>query len=183
VILIDEVDSILGIKKDFSADDFFAVIRTFYNLRSEDVRYNRLVFSLFGVATAEDLMRDSTRTPFNIAHNIVINSFKLEESLVLIKGLENQILESEKILEKIFEWTGGTPYLTQKILEYIFKNPINSLDEVDKVVDTLFIQENFKEINISNIQNRILSNEEYAIKMLYLIANVISNKEISPFQS
>ena len=56
VIFIDEVDSILGVKKDFSADDFFAVIRTFYNMRSEDDRYRRISFVLFGVATPEDLM-------------------------------------------------------------------------------------------------------------------------------
>ncbi|MEA2029876.1 MAG: AAA-like domain-containing protein, partial [Campylobacterota bacterium] len=62
IIFLDEIDSILGIDI-FSADDFFAVIRTFYNLRSEDAKYNRLSFAIFGVATAEDLMRDSSRTP------------------------------------------------------------------------------------------------------------------------
>ena len=175
IIMIDEVDYILGIKKDFSANDFFAVIRTFYNLRSEDERYYRLTFALFGVATPEDLMRDSSRTPFNIAHSVKIEQFKLEESLSLIEGLKNKDEDSQEILERIFEWTSGTPYLTQKILDYIAHNPIHNLEDIDNVVDILFLKENFKEINISNIQNRIVSNETYNVKMLYLISDIINN--------
>ena len=175
VIFIDEVDSILGIKKDFSADDFFAVIRTFYNWRSEDERYSRVSFALFGVATPEDLMRDFTRTPFNIAYSVTIRQFKLEESLSLIDGLKGQEIDREAILKKIFEWTDGTPYLTQKILDYIVSKPIKSLDEIDTIVDILFVKENFKEINISNIQNRIINNEKYNVKMLYLINDIITH--------
>ncbi|CAA6803380.1 MAG: High-affnity carbon uptake protein Hat/HatR [uncultured Sulfurovum sp.] len=178
VIFIDEIDSILGIKKDFSADDFFAVIRTFYNLRSEDKRYNRISFALFGVATPEDLMRDSTRTPFNIASSVKIEQFQLEEAYPLMEGLENQSLNRKDILEKIFEWTSGTPYLTQKILDYIVENPLTRLEDIDEIIDILFIKENFKEINISNIQNRILSNESYSIGMLYLIGKIISDEII-----
>jgi len=178
IIMIDEVDSILGIKKDFSANDFFAVIRTFYNLRSEDERYKNITFSLFGVATPEDLMRDSSRTPFNIAHSVKIEQFKFYESLSLIDGLENQQIDGREILEKIFYWTSGTPYLTQKILDYIVYNPIEKVEDIDRVVDILFIQENFKEINISNIQNRILSNEQYSVRMLYFIGKIISDTKV-----
>lgn len=178
IIFIDEVDSILGIKKDFSADDFFAVIRTFYNLRSEDETYTRVSFALFGVATPEDLMRDSTRTPFNIAHSVKINQFKINESLMLAEGLADNSIDSQKILEKIFEWTAGTPYLTQKILNYISQNPISSVDEVDDIVNILFIQENFKETNISNILTRIMNNTQYNIKMLYIIDELIAKKTV-----
>ena len=175
VIFVDEVDAILGIKRDFSTNDFFAVIRMFYNLRSEDERYNRIAFALFGVATPEDLMRDSSRTPFNIAHGVTIEQFKLEESLSLLEGLRDQTVDGRAILERIFDWTSGTPYLTQKILDYIVHHPIEQLSDIDHIVERLFIQENFKEINISNIQNRIVSNEKYNVKMLYLIADIIKN--------
>lgn len=178
IIFLDEIDSILGIDI-FSADDFFAVIRTFYNLRSEDAKYNRLSFAIFGVATAEDLMRDSSRTPFNIAHSITLNQLRFSESMPLIEGLDNQSIESKQILKKVFDYTSGTPYLTQKILDYISSNPIKSIKDIDNIVDELFIQKNFEETNISNIQIRIISDENYNIKMLHLISNILNSQVIS----
>ncbi|MFK5976545.1 MAG: AAA-like domain-containing protein [Sulfurovum sp.] len=172
VIFIDEIDSILGINI-FSTDDFFAVIRTFYNMRSEDSKYNRLSFAIFGVARAEDLMRDSSRTPFNIAYSIKLNPLNRDESTPLLDGLTHQNIEANEILDKVFDYTDGTPYLTQKILEYISTNPI------DKIIDELFIQNGFKETNISNIQNRIISDKNYNIKMLNLISKILSSQVIS----
>jgi len=178
IIFIDEVDSILGSTKEFSANDFFAVIRTFYNLRSEDKRYNRVSFALFGVATPEDLMRDSARTPFNIAHQVNIKSFNLSELSPLIEGVNNQKIKGEDILERVFEFTSGTPYLTQKLLDYISNNPIESLDDINQYVDSVFIKENFQETNLSNIQNRIISNEKYNLKMLTIINQLLSDIKI-----
>jgi tetratricopeptide (TPR) repeat protein len=178
IIFIDEVDYILGIRKDFSADDFFAVIRTFYNLRSEDKRYNRVSFALFGVATPEELMRDSTRTPFNVAHQVTIKPFKFYESLALVEGINNQKIEGKAILERVFKFTGGTPFLTQKLLDYISDNPIDKLDDIDDYVEILFIKENFKETNLSNIQNRIISNQKYNMRMFTIIDKLINDSEV-----
>lgn len=172
VIFLDEIDSLLSIDI-FSTDDFFAVIRNFYNMRSEDSKYNRLSFTLFGVATAEDLMRDSSRTPFNIAHNIKLTQLNITESMPLIHGLTNQSIEAPKILEKVFAYTSGTPYLTQKILEHISSNPIDNLSDIDKIIDEVFIKQGFEETNISNIQNRILNQKDYSVKMLNLISSLL----------
>jgi hypothetical protein len=50
VIFVDEIDSILSL--GFSIDDFFALIRSCYNLRADNPEYNRITFALFGVAIA-----------------------------------------------------------------------------------------------------------------------------------
>lgn len=115
IIFIDEIDYLLPIS-NFSTDDFFAVIRTFYNLRSEESKYNRLTFAIFGVARAEDLMTDSSRTPFNIATNIKLSQLEYKDATSLKEGLGNQRIDTQEILKKVFEYTSGTPYLTQKIL-------------------------------------------------------------------
>ncbi|KIM02537.1 MAG: hypothetical protein KU28_12390 [Sulfurovum sp. PC08-66] len=175
VIFIDEIDSILGIDI-FSADDFFAVIRTFYNLRSEDIRYNRLSFAIFGVARAEDLMRDASRTPFNIAHAIKLTQLSLKESMPLLDGLTNQTIPPKEILQKVFDYTSGTPYLTQKILSRIASHPIEQLEDIDTIVHQLFIQDGFKESNISNIQQRIVGDTSYNVKMLHLVAQMIEGR-------
>jgi hypothetical protein len=176
-IFVDEIDFILSINK-FNTDNFFALIRRFYNLRGEDKRYNRLTFVLLGVASANDLMQDSSRTPFNIAENIKISQLRIEQSHRLMDGLNNQKIDKKEILERVFRCTAGTSFLTQKILEYISKHPIENLKEVDNIVDKLFIQEGFNEVNLSNIQERIIKNETHNVKMLYTIEQIQNGMKI-----
>jgi WD40 repeat protein len=116
-IFIDEIDSILNL--DFSTDDFFALIRYCYNQRSLNPEYNRITFALFGVATPGDLIRDQTRTPFNIGMAIDIGGFSLEEAFPLAQGLVGKVERPQVILKAILNWTGGQPFLTQKVCRLI----------------------------------------------------------------
>ena len=178
VIFIDEIDFILSIKK-FNTDEFFAIIRRFYNLRAEKEDFQRVSFALFGVASPQDLIKDSKRTPFNIAQDIQIHQFKLGDSLLLLNGLKNQIIDKKNILEKVFEWTSGTPYLTQKILDYITKNPIKKVSDIDTIVDKLFIEESSNEIHIQTVQGIILNNRTHNAKMLFMIAKILDGQKIT----
>ena len=67
VIFVDEIDSVLSLS--FSLDDFFALIRFFYNRRVDEPKYQRLTFALLGVATPSDLIADKTQTPFIVISN------------------------------------------------------------------------------------------------------------------
>ncbi|MGD1918384.1 MAG: AAA-like domain-containing protein, partial [Pleurocapsa sp.] len=116
-VFIDEIDSVLSL--DFATDDFFALIRYFYNARAEDARFNRLSFALFGVATPGELIRDSQRTPFNIGKAIELTGFTLEEALPLVSGFQDRFQDPPKILAEILYWTGGQPFLTQKLCKLI----------------------------------------------------------------
>ncbi|MCW6049873.1 AAA-like domain-containing protein [Lyngbya sp. CCAP 1446/10] len=115
VIFIDEIDSILSL--NFSSDDFFAWIRGCYNKRAENPQYNRLTFALFGVATPQDLISDQTRTPFNIGRAIELKGFDLTEAAPLARGWPEKIDNSQEILKEILAWTGGQPFLTQKLCQ------------------------------------------------------------------
>jgi AAA-like domain len=117
VIFIDEIDSVLSFKE--SLDDFFALIRSCYNKRAHKSEYQRLTFALLGVATPSDLICDATRTPFNIGRAIEIQGFSLYESLPLVKGLEGKVNNPQAVLQEILEWTGGQPFLTQKLCKLI----------------------------------------------------------------
>ncbi len=127
VIFIDEIDTTLSLP--FS-DDFFAAIRACYNARSTDPAYKRLSFVLLGVATPGDLIRDPQRTPFNIGTRIDLTDFTLQQALPLaegftnyqspITGLENAKLETLKL---VLDWTGGHPYLTQRLCRALLEHP------------------------------------------------------------
>lgn len=114
-IFIDEIDSLLSL--DFSTDDFFAWMRSCYNQRAHDPRYHRLTFALFGVATPSDLIADKQRTPFNIGLAIPLTGFTVAEAAPLQPGLDPWVEYPERVLQHILAWTGGQPFLTQKLCD------------------------------------------------------------------
>jgi hypothetical protein len=120
VIFIDEIDSVLSL--DFSSDDFFAMVRGCYNKRAENPEYNRLTFALFGVTTPQDLIADKTRTPFNIGRPIELKGFEITEAIPLAQGLAEKVENSLEVLQEILLWTGGQPFLTQKLCQLAVQN-------------------------------------------------------------
>ena len=116
-IFVDEIDSVLSLK--FPIADFFALIRSCYNQRAENPEYNRLTWALFGVATPSDLIADQNCTPFNIGKSIDLCGFQLLEVQPLAAGLEGKVANPMAVLKEILAWTGGQPFLTQKLCEIV----------------------------------------------------------------
>lgn len=110
VIFFDEIDSTLSLS--FNTDDFFALIRSCHE-------YKRLTFALLGVATPSDLITDKTRTPFNIGRAIALNGFTLNEVEPLEPGLSDKLDNPHAVLSEILAWTGGQPFLTQKLCQLV----------------------------------------------------------------
>jgi WD40 repeat protein len=119
-ILIDEIDSILSLP--FGMDDFFALLRFCYNHRAEDGRYNRLTFALFGVATPSDLIQHHNRTPFNIGRPVELSGFTVLEAMPFAQGLRDYAQDPAVFVQAILDWTGGQPFLTQKLCQILVKH-------------------------------------------------------------
>ncbi|MEM9271716.1 MAG: AAA-like domain-containing protein [Cyanobacteria bacterium P01_F01_bin.143] len=177
-IFIDEIDSVISL--DFLTDDFFALIRYFHNSREENYQFKRLSFALFGVATPGDLIKEHTRTPFNIGTAIELKGFSLAETKPLESGLQNRFNNSQLILKEILNWTGGQPFLTQKICKlvleksqelsnYSWKNrEIDWLEDLvqDKIIDNWETQDEPE--HLRTIRDRLLGNEKKASCLLGL---------------
>ncbi|WP_414563460.1 MULTISPECIES: eIF2A-related protein [unclassified Anabaena] len=116
VIFIDEIDSILSL--NFKGDDFFAWIRSCYEKRNFNNEFNRITFVLLGVVTPSDLITDKVRTPFNIGHAIQLNGFKINEISPLTTGL-TKFKNPQAVLNEVLAWTGGQPFLTQKLCDLL----------------------------------------------------------------
>ncbi len=112
VIFIDEIDSTLSLP---FTDDFYAAIRYLYNARAQEIPLRRLTFVLIGVATPSDLISDPHRTPFNIGQQVNLTDFTFEEALSLAEGLSQTPEENPPVLRWVLKWTGGHPYLTQRL--------------------------------------------------------------------
>lgn len=119
-IFVDEIDSILTL--DFSIDDFFALIQSCYNQRAEQPEYNRLTWILLGVATPSDLIRSTNyTTPFNRGCAIELTGFQLHEVQPLAQGLVGRVPNSNAVIREVLNWTGGQPFLTQKLCKLVFQ--------------------------------------------------------------
>jgi hypothetical protein len=139
VIFVDEIDRVLS--QNFSLDDFFALIRFFYNRRVDEPKYQRLTFALLGVATPSDLITDKTQTPFNIGRAIALSGFQLQEVQPLTDGLMGKVNNPQEAIAQILDWTGGQPFLTQKLCKLMVEESASgNSPSVEQVVKSRIIE-------------------------------------------
>jgi tetratricopeptide (TPR) repeat protein len=178
VIFIDEIDSIL--KLNFK-DDFFALIRACYNQRAENPEYRRLTFALLGVATPSDLIQDKIRTPFNIGRAIALQGFQLHEVQPLAQGLEGKADNLQEVLRQILAWTGGQPFLTQKLCHLVLSSPFaiasgREAELIEQLVRSRLIdnwESQDEPEHLRTIRDRILRREQRAGRLLGLYQQIL----------
>lgn len=122
VVFLDEIDATRSLR--FSGDDLFAALRALYNRRAERPDNQRLTFCLLGVAAPADLIADATRTPFNVGEGIALEDFSRAELDAFAPGLEEAGVgtgaDTAALLDQIFSWTAGHPYMTHRVCEDLF---------------------------------------------------------------
>ncbi|MGD2182496.1 AAA-like domain-containing protein [Lusitaniella coriacea] len=178
VIFIDEIDSILSL--NFPTDDFFAFIRACYQERVNNPEFHRLTFCLLGVATPTNLIQDKKRTPFNIGRAIALKGFQPHEVQPLVKGLQGKVEHPERVLDAVLAWTGGQPFLTQKVCHLLASSdpPLrgNESEWVAELVQQHVI-ENWEAQDepehLRTIRDRILRDEERAGRLLGLYQEIL----------
>lgn len=155
VVFIDELDALLAVP-GVARDDFFAAIRALYNARADDAAYARLTFCLFGVAMPGDLVQDELRTPFNIGRCITLPDFSRTELCALHPGLVGLRIDADQLLDQIFHWTCGHPYMTQKLCAALCARGDELRDPVADVrgeVERLFLRRGrVLETNLANAE-------------------------------
>ncbi len=182
VIFVDEIDSTIRLP---FADDFFAAIRFCHNARARDAAYERLTFALFGVASPDQLIRDPERTPFNIGYRIDLTDLDLPEARILAQGLHADSVWSALLLERIFYWTGGHPYLTQTICQAAVEQkeeppPAKPEIAIDPLVGDLFLSSRAQdETNLKQTRERLLQQGGEKRSRLNLYLRVLQGKPVA----
>jgi hypothetical protein len=171
VIFFDEIDTTLAVP--FS-DDFFAAIRQFYNLRASDPTYDRLTFALLGVAMPTDLIKDPSRTPFNIGRAVALGEFRRQDMEPIEHVLDQRFPGcGAGIIDRIFFWTSGHPYLTQRLGQALFELPPGAATDgqIDDLVQRLFFGHDARsENNLRYVRSSVESLPtpiRYALLQLY----------------
>lgn len=184
VIFIDEIDVVRSLP--FATDEFFAAIRECYNRRVEEPDLNRLTFCLLGVATPAELIRDARTTPFNIGKRIELADFKESEAAPLAQRLVAARSIARKLFTRIFHWTNGHPYLTQRFCKVVSEANSGSIatigdaPQIDLLCERLFFSPRAREQddNLLFVRERVLRSEADLTKLLRLYEDIHKEQRI-----
>ena len=202
VVFVDEIDIVRSLP--FSTDEFFGAIRECYNRRAQEPQYEKLTFCLLGVATPNDLIKNTLMTPFNIGRRIELTDFTSEEAAPLSAGIsmterDGQALLNQSLywtggnplLNRVLYWTGGHPYLTQRLCKLVAEDTAAVWDEdVDRLCANLFLAHKAMEsdTNLQFVRNRLLQSEVDLTALLDLYARArqggrVADDETNPLTS
>lgn len=174
VIFIDEIDSLINIP---FKDEFLSFLRACYNYRSENPDYNRLIFCLLGVASPADLITDKDQTPFNIGYSLELSGLTFAEAKsALIPGLESIVNHPEQILQQVLDWTGGQPFLTQKLCSLVVEYGHPHLEDISPIVQQYIIEDwenQDQPEHLRTIRDRLLYHQHKAISLLGLYQQIL----------
>ena len=180
VVFVDEIDVVQSLP--FSTGEFFAAIREAYTRRSEDDELQRVSFCLIGVATPSDLIEDPLTTPFNIGKRVDLTDFGAAEVSPLAEGLGRGDA-SPRLVQRALHWTGGHPYLTQRLCRAIAEDPsVVSNADVDRLCEGLFFSERAQaqDDNLQFVRNQMLRRDTDHAALLTMYGQVLRGKPVLP---
>ncbi|NET44596.1 CHASE2 domain-containing protein [Okeania sp. SIO2B3] len=179
-IFLDEIDVLVNCP---FKNEILAFIRSCYNRRAEDEKsdYHRLIFCFFGVATPEDLIREEKHTPFNIGHPIELTELTFADGKILTQGLDGIVEEPEVVLQKVFDWSGGQPFLTQKLCQIIVDYADDSEPDVDKLVEEHILtywEEKDNPTHLKYMHDYLVNHGQFAHQLLKLYKKILLQGEV-----
>jgi hypothetical protein len=175
VIFMDEIDSALSLP--FS-DDFFTTLRSLYNARASNPILNRLTFVLLGVATASAFSKDRSRTPFNIGYSVALEDFDQTSTEHFQEVLGPG---SDALVDRIFYWTNGQPFLVQKLAATAFAWPQEdrSSKQIDAEVKHAYLQRKVEQdTHLKFIRDYVLAENANLGKTLKTYLKVLQDRDV-----
>lgn len=172
IIFMDEIDIVRSLP--FSTDELFASIRELYNRRAEQHDFARLTFCLLGVTRPSDLMRNTHTTPFNVGRRIELGDFTLNEAAPLAAGLAADTRAGHELLARIFCWTGGHPYLTQRLCLRVAQGGVHTHKGLRELCDEMFSCDHLRNCdgNLLFVRERLLHGHPDVTALLTLYQRV-----------
>ncbi len=134
------------------------------------------------------MIQDKTRTPFNVGRAIELQGFRLHEVQPLAQGLEGKVDNPQEVLREILVWTGGQPFLTQKLCHLVLsvgeEPPLlrGEQEWIEQMVTSRII-ENWESTDepehLRTIRDRILRDQQRAGRRLGLYQQILQQGEIA----
>ncbi len=145
VILIDEVQCVEALP---FTDQLLVSVRSAYDARTTDPEFARLSFALCGESDPSTLVATAELSPFHVTQSVPLRNFAREELTVYKTELNLSSEEAGLALDRIYHWTGGQPYLTQKLCRAVARE--SPAGDVAVFVDGLVAQQFTNRASLGN---------------------------------
>ncbi|MDG2375761.1 MAG: AAA-like domain-containing protein [Woeseiaceae bacterium] len=132
IVFIDEVQNVAELP---FAEHLLASIRTAHNARPTEPEFNRLGFVLIGECDPLSLIDDPKMSPFAISTEVRPGDFTRDNLQVFAAELNLSVADAEAALDRVYFWTSGQPYLSQKLSRAIARETIKGdlLETIDRL--------------------------------------------------
>ncbi len=165
------------------AQDLFDTIRACHDARATAADFNRLVFVMLAAAPANELVGALQGSAFEVSTAVQLDDFSPQEMAGLINGLGPFSGDPEAIISRVWNWTRGHPYLSQKVFRGLARR--DDADITVAAVDEL-VQRQFNspttlldEPHVSAIAERLLRDDAGRSARLNLYGRVRKGVEVT----
>jgi len=161
--------------------EFLSAVRSCYDMRSTEPEFQRLTFCLLGSGTPEELAKDVQYSPFGVSVSIPLGDFRRNEIDPLLEGLGSDGVHTEQVVSRVWWWTRGHPYLTQKLFRGLARRQDEMLsgDTVDELVGSLFLGPADEESHLGVIADCLLQQSSSRVPRLSLYGKIRKGGEVS----
>ena len=180
IVFLDEIQCIEAVP---SADQLLASIRAAHNARTTDPDFSRLSFVLLGECDPVSLIEEAELSPFNITRQVLLGDFSREELDLFTTELNLGHEEAVAALDRIFYWTRGQPYLSQKLARSIVRE--GATGDVVAHIDRVATQQLagraalHSEPHMSHIHRAIVNDEKRKEPLLNMYGKIRKGVEVA----
>jgi len=136
VVFVDEIQCIAGLQ---FADQLLASIRAAHNARATDPEFGRLTFVLLGECDPLSLIAEPELSPFNVTQSVALGDFSRADLDLFATELGLSPQDAILALDRVYFWTSGQPYLSQKLARAIAREQTGA--DIADCVDRLATQQ------------------------------------------
>jgi WD40 repeat protein len=179
VIFVDEIQCIEALP---FADQLLASIRAAHNARTTDPDFSRLTFVLLGECDPVSLIQESELSPFSVTQAITLGDFTRPDLNLFATELNLDAADAELALDRVYYWTRGQPYLSQKLARAVARE--NLPGDVAGNVDRIVMQQLagraalHSEPHMSHIHRQIVNDEKNKEALLNLYGRLRKGIEV-----
>lgn len=179
VVFVDEVQCIEDLP---FADQLLASFRAAHNARTTDPDFSRLTFVLLGECDPVSLVAEPELSPFNVTTQVLLDDFARDQLDLFATELNLDPDSAAAALDRIYHWTRGQPYLSQKLARQVSRDPIEGdiAEHVDRIASTQLAGRSalHSEPHMSHIHRAIVQDDTRKEALLNLYGKVRKGIEV-----
>jgi WD40 repeat protein len=178
VIFVDRIDAVLDRKVSL---ELFGAIRACHDARATEPEYRRLTFALLGAESVGHKIPQGGSSPFGISASVRLQDFRPDELEQLTVGLGCDAMMGRVIAARVWYWTAGHPYLSQKIFRALARRDGKpDAGAVDAAAAALFLPRNAvrEEPHLSAVAEQLQYENKSRVARLSLYGKIRKGGEV-----